>query len=53
MCEDKPLKAVKAVAARVKNDRAKRKTVRRQKAFKVSDWYEKAAFSIKAARDHV
>ena len=53
MREDEPLKAVKAVAVRVRNDGAKRETVRRQKQFKVSDWYEKAALSIKAARNHV
>lgn len=36
MCDDRPLKAVKAVVPRTKSGRAKRKTVKRQKAFKVS-----------------
>lgn len=50
MHEDKPLEAVKAVATRDKNDDSKGKSVKRQKVFKASDWYEKAALSIKAAR---
>src|ERR1039457_1471792 len=49
MRQDKPLHAVKRVATRNKNDSAKRKTVRRQKVFKTSNWYERAALSIKAA----
>ena len=49
MSQDKPLHAVKRVATRDKNDSAKRKTVKRQKVFKTSSWYERAALSIKAA----
>jgi hypothetical protein len=49
MRQDKPLHAVKRVGTRNKNDSAKRKTVRRQKVFKTSSWYERAALSIKAA----
>jgi hypothetical protein len=49
MRQDKPRHVVKRVATRNKNDSAKRKTVRRQKIFKTSSWYEIAALSIKAA----
>jgi hypothetical protein len=49
MRQDKPLHAVKRVATRTKNDNAKRKAIRRQKVFKTSSWYERAALSIKAA----
>jgi hypothetical protein len=49
MRQDKSLHAVKRAATRDKNDTAKRKTVKRQKVFKTSGWYERAALSIKAA----
>jgi hypothetical protein len=49
MSQDKPLHAAKRVAARNKDDKAKRKTVKRQNVFKTSSWYERAALSIKAA----
>ena len=49
MHQDKPLHVVKRVATCGNNDSTKRKTVRRQKVFKTSSWYEIAALSIQAA----
>jgi hypothetical protein len=49
MRQDKPFHAVKRVATLGNNDSTKRKTVRRKKVFKTSNWYERAASSIQAA----
>ena len=49
MRQDKPLHAVKGIAKSDKNDIGKRKSVKRQKVFKTSSWYERTALSIKAA----
>jgi hypothetical protein len=49
MEQDKQRNAVKRIATRGKNDGTKRKTVRRPPVFKTSEWYLRAASSIKAA----
>jgi hypothetical protein len=53
MSQNKPLHAVKRIATRSKNGSAKRKTIKHQKSFKTSNWYERAASSIKAAPNRV
>jgi Fumarylacetoacetate (FAA) hydrolase family len=49
MRQDKRLNGKGGVATPAKSQSSKRKTVKRQKVFKTSSWYERAAFSIKAA----
>jgi hypothetical protein len=49
MRQDRPLHAETRGATRDKSDSAKRKAIKRQKVFKTSSWYERAASSINAA----
>ncbi len=53
MRQDKPVQAVRRVGTRGNNDSARQKAIKRQKDFRTSTWYEKAASSIKAAPSRV